>query len=155
MAQRRFVNHLINSVSCISTRCEGYVHYSGIYKNGKPLFVGSNTLRNTYNGECMCYSTHAEMDVLHKVLKGYTQQPFKDVINLKNHVIAVIRFGKDGSLRNSRPCTHCLNTMVKYNIKKIIYSTEHGEIVTEKPMCMKQTHVSSGWNAYLNPEKLN
>ena len=45
-------------------------HFSCILKNGKPLYKGSNNLRNSYNGNCICYSTHAEMDVLHKVLKG-------------------------------------------------------------------------------------
>ena len=144
----RIVNHLINSVSMVSSRCNGYVHYSGIYKNGKPLYIGSNHLRSTYNGECVCFSTHAEMDVLHKVLKGYTQQPFKDVINLKNHIIAVVRFGKDGKLRNSKPCNHCLQTMIKHNIKKIMYSNDNGDIITEKPTCIIPTHISSGWNAF-------
>lgn len=35
-----------------------------------------------------------------------------------------------------------------YNIKKISYSTEHGNIVTEKLINMEHSHVSSGWNAY-------
>ena len=48
----------------------GFQHFSCILKNGKPLYKGSNHLRNSYNGNCICYSTHAEMDVLHKVLKG-------------------------------------------------------------------------------------
>jgi hypothetical protein len=95
------------------------------------------------------------MDVLHKVLKGYTQQPFKDVINLKNHVIAVVRFGKDGKLRNSKPCNHCLETMIKHNIKKIMYSTDSGDIITEKPSCIKPTHISSGWNVFMNQDRLN
>ena len=67
----RLINHVIKSIPPVldPTRC-GFIHYSGIYRNGKPLFTGSNTLRNTYNGKCICYSTHAEMDVLQKVLKG-------------------------------------------------------------------------------------
>jgi hypothetical protein len=67
----RVMNHLINSVTNESNRhsYDGHVHYSGIYRNGKILHLGSNHLRNTYNGECICFSTHAEMDVLHKLLK--------------------------------------------------------------------------------------
>jgi len=152
---KRIVNHLINSAEAMSCRhnYNGYLHYSGIYKNGKPLFVGSNHLRSTYNGECICYSTHAEMDVLHKVLKCYTQQPFKDVIDLKSYSIVVVRFGKDGNLRNSRPCNHCLDTMIKYRIKKIFYSTDNGDVVSEKPIDMEKLHVSSGWNVFNNPER--
>jgi hypothetical protein len=68
----KVVNHLIGSINDTSNKhCyNGYNHYSGIYKNGKPLHLGSNHLRSTYNGESICFSTHAEMDVLHKVLKG-------------------------------------------------------------------------------------
>ena len=47
-----------------------FLHYSAIYRNGKILYKGTNNLRNTYNGKCICFSTHAEMDVLQKVLKG-------------------------------------------------------------------------------------
>jgi hypothetical protein len=69
----KIINHLISSIDNTNpingVHC-GFVHYSGIYKNGKPLFLGSNSLRNTYNGNCICYSTHAEMDVIQKVLKG-------------------------------------------------------------------------------------
>ena len=65
----RIVNHLIGN--CNNRHdYTGHVHYSGIYKNGKVMYLGSNHLRNTYNGECICFSTHAEMDVLHKILKG-------------------------------------------------------------------------------------
>jgi hypothetical protein len=65
----KIINHLINSIGEHSNT-NSYVHHSGIYKNGKPLYVGSNNVRNTYNGKCICFSTHAEMDVLQRVLKG-------------------------------------------------------------------------------------
>jgi pyrimidine deaminase RibD-like protein len=60
----------------------------------------------------------------------------------------VVRIGKDGELRNSRPCNHCLDTMIKYKIKKIIYSTEDGNIISEKPKDMEKNHISSGWKSF-------
>ena len=45
------------------------------------LFLTNELLRNSYNNECICYSTHAEMDVLYKLLKTYKIQPFKDFID--------------------------------------------------------------------------
>ena len=68
----KVINHLIGSIDEDSNKHSytGYVHYSGIYRNGKTLYLGSNHLRSIYNGESICFSTHAEMDVLHKVLKG-------------------------------------------------------------------------------------
>jgi len=146
----RIINHLISSIKPNRSNCSGYLHYSGIYRNGKPLYVGTNHLRSTYNGECICFSTHAEMDVLHKVLKGFKQQSFKDVINLNSYIIVVARFGKDGNLKNSRPCNQCLEIMVKYRIKKICYSTDNGDIVSEKPINMEKIHVSSGWKSFNN-----
>ena len=66
----RIVNNLIGSIDGLyKNRNAGHTHYSGIYRNGKPYYLGSNSLRNTYNGSCICFSTHAEMDVLYKMLK--------------------------------------------------------------------------------------
>ena len=146
------VNNFINSIE--NTRQDainnksGFHHYSGIYKNGKACFTGCNTLRNVYNNNCIFYSTHAEMSVIYKILKSCKLQPFKDFVDLSDYSIVVIRCGKDGSLKNSRPCNHCLEIMVKYRIKKISYSTDSGDVMSEKPENMEQIHVSSGWNAF-------
>jgi len=132
----------------------GFHHYSGIYKNGKPYFIGCNTLRNVYNGKNVWFSTHAEMSVLSKVLRQCNLQPFKDEADLSHFVIVVVRYGRDGCLKNSRPCNHCLDMMIRYRIKRIVYSTDDG-IQIEKPENMEKLHVSSGWSAYINPERLN
>lgn len=142
----KIIHNLINSIDNLTTT-QYHHHYSGIYRNGKKLFVGYNHLRNSYNGRCTCYSTHAEMDVIHKALKND--------FDLSCCTIAVVRIGRDGSLRNSRPCNHCLNSMIKYRIKKIMYSTDDGTIKSEKPEFMEQLHLSSGWSAFENPKRIN
>ena len=141
----RIINNLIKNIPEL-TPTKYHHHYSGIYRNGKRMYLGSNHLRNSYNGKCTCYSTHAEMDVIHKALRNTD--------SLDNCVIAVVRFGKDGLLRNSRPCNHCLECMIKYNIKKIMYSTDDGTIVSERPQDMKHSHISSGWAMFQNPERI-
>ena len=143
----RIIHSLINSIDGLNTT-QYHHHYSGIYRNGKKLYIGYNHLRNSYNGKCVCYSTHAEMDVIHKALRNNLD------IDLSNCTIAVIRFAKDGSLKNSRPCNHCLESMIKYRIKKIMYSTDDGTIKSEKPNDMEQLHISSGWSAFETPERL-
>jgi deoxycytidylate deaminase len=143
----KIINSLINSIGDTNS-VQYHHHYSGIYRNGKKLFLGSNHLRNSYNGRCTCYSTHAEMDVIYKALRNNLD------IDLSTCTIAVVRFGRDGSLKNSRPCNHCLNSMIKYRIKKIMYSTDDGTIKSEKPQFMEQLHISSGWSAFHNPERL-
>ena len=141
----KIIHSLINSVNDFNPKCYQH-HYSGIYRNGKKVCTGTNHLRNSYNNKCTCYSTHAEMDVIHRALN------ILDSIN--GCVIAVIRFGRDGSLKNSRPCNHCLETIKYYRIKKIMYSTDDGTIKVEKPNDMEPLHISSGWGAFENPERL-
>ena len=120
----------------------GSQHFSGIFKNGKLCHLGNNHLRNSYNNKCVCFSTHAEMDVIYKVLKTGTKKP-----KLNNYTVVVVRLGRNGKLKNSRPCNQCLDLMVKYNIKKVVYSTETSFEV-HKPRDMDGHHVSSGWIAY-------
>ena len=60
--------HLLSSVSKIPVSNK-FIHHAGIYKGGKPLFVGCNNDRNVFNGQCNCFTTHAEVDVLIKLLK--------------------------------------------------------------------------------------
>ncbi len=81
-------------------------------------------------------------------------QPFKDVVDLSDHVIVVVRISRGGVLRNSRPCNQCLEVMIQYRIKKIVYSDEDGSVKCEKPENMKKMHVSSGWSAFTHPERL-
>lgn len=38
--------------------------------------------------------------------------------------------------------------MEKYNIKKVIYSTDDGSFITEKPERMDKLHISSGWKNF-------
>ena len=150
----RLINNLTGSIIIDSKNTYAFQHFSGIYRNGKPICHGSNHLRNSYNGECTCYSTHAEMDVLYKLLRLHKARPFKDILDLSDCTIVVARISRDGNIKNSRPCNQCLDTMIKYRIKKILYSTDLGTFESGKPSCMEQIHTSSGWSAYNNKSRL-
>jgi hypothetical protein len=66
----RLVNNLVNSNFCKEIKEPSrYIHYSAIYKGNKIIFNGCNNNRNVFNGKCICFSTHAEMDVIAKLLK--------------------------------------------------------------------------------------
>ena len=150
----KIINNLISNIPDDNKSTYAFQHFSGIYKNGKPLCHGSNNLRNSYNGKCICYSTHAEMDVLYKLLRLHKARPFEEFMDLSDYTIVVARISRDGSIKNSRPCNQCLDTMIKYRIKKILYSTDLGTFESEKPETMEQLHISSGWSAYKNPRRL-
>jgi hypothetical protein len=69
-------------------------------------------------------------------------------VDLSDFVIVVVRYGRDGTLRNSAPCSHCLEMLKKYQIKRIIYSTDDNLVVSCRPCDMETPHISSGWNAF-------
>jgi hypothetical protein len=68
----KIINNLINNNSSKNKQSDKnncYLHYSGIYKGNKNVCYGCNNGRNVFNGRCICFSTHAEMDVIIKLLK--------------------------------------------------------------------------------------
>lgn len=44
----------------------------------------------------------------------------------------MIRTDEKGNLKNSKPCTHCLETLKLFNVKCIYYSDDEGKIVRKK-----------------------
>ena len=67
----KIINNLINQKNSKNQKNNNnsYLHYSGIYKGNKNVCYGCNNGRNVFNGRCVCFSTHAEMDVIIKLLK--------------------------------------------------------------------------------------
>jgi tRNA(Arg) A34 adenosine deaminase TadA len=139
---KKLFNDFLKKIEIDPNCPHGSQHFSGIFKNGKIVCTGNNHLRNSYNGRCVCFSTHAEIDVIHKVLNLLNPK------NLKNYVMVVVRIGRDGNIKNSRPCNQCIETMCKYRIKKVIYSTDDESFEVQKPEYMDHLHISSGWYAY-------
>ena len=62
---------------------------------------------------------------------------------LKKLDIIVIRVNTIGKMHNSRPCSHCLNMMKSTGIRRVHYSNELGEIVTETVKDMISIQTSS------------
>ena len=62
---------------------------------------------------------------------------------LKKLDIIVIRVNTIGKMHNSRPCSHCLNMMKSTGIRRVHYSNEIGEIVTETVKDMISIQTSS------------
>jgi deoxycytidylate deaminase len=46
----------------------------------------------------------------------------------KANALLVIRVGKDGTLRDSKPCQYCYEFIYKIGIKKIYFSTNNQEV---------------------------
>lgn len=116
--------------------CVNQKHSAALLKNGKIIDVGYNK----YCSFTKKSTIHAEIDVLMNMRKKYKKK--YQMINLD---IIIIRISpKDSVLKNSRPCNHCIDTLRKFNIKRVYYSNEYGEIVCEKIEDMKKMHICSG-----------
>lgn len=91
---------------------------------------GSNSIRTGRYG-CSC-GTHAEVSAMHRIARGkYTRRKFWETTMKMN--LLVVRFGKGGELRMSKPCWHCIKVLGSnrtFIIKKIYYSNEDGNIVS-------------------------
>jgi cytidine deaminase len=117
--------------------------YIGVYvvKKTYPAFNGDKT-KHCYHNKGM----HAERSALLKWIRGRRN-------NRGNVDLLVIRTNKDGTLRDSKPCHHCLKFMMyvsRYGlyVNEIHYSTGDGVIVRKTLRDLwneNQHHVSSGF----------
>ena len=62
------VDNVVSGINCLEPT-NRYIHHSGIFRGNKKICTGTNNSRNVFNGKCICFSTHAEVDVVVKLLK--------------------------------------------------------------------------------------
>ena len=104
---------------------------------GAPIICESNKyLKNKIivDGNTYYKTIHAEIKVTTKMPRRY----------LKNIDIIVIRVSSNGMLKNSRPCNNCIDKLTKLGIRKIYYSTDTGDIISEYVKDMERIHTSHG-----------
>lgn len=100
-----------------------------VYSSGVNKFIKEIKI----NDQIVYKTMHAEITVLQKL-------PKKKVRGMD---ILVIRINKNLALRNSRPCTQCIEKLSKLGIRKVYYSNKDGCIVAEFVEHMEKTHYSS------------
>ena len=94
------------------------LHHGKIMSTGYNFDKVQYKHKNKYKYGCTntSCSTHAEMSAILS-LKGK-----------KANALLVIRVGKDGSLRDSKPCQYCYEFIYKSGIKKIYFSTNNQDV---------------------------
>jgi deoxycytidylate deaminase len=116
---------------CIKQRKEN------ILSTGFNQFINStlsNTIIDKVNGVFYYRTVHAEINAICQLPKKLA----------KGNDILVIRINKSNALMNSRPCNNCIDKLQKIGIRKVHYSNEYGEIVSEFVQGMVKIHESSG-----------
>lgn len=90
--------------------------------------IGENSTREAW---CGCkYGTHAEVEAMQRL-----PPPQSNTIKRKYADLLVIRVDFNGNLRNSKPCSKCIEYLSKlrtYRIKNVYYSNENGDIIMVK-----------------------
>ena len=65
-----------------------------------------------------------------------------DLRRLLNKItVLVVRFDNAGNMKMSKPCKHCITYMKFMGVKRVMYSTDDGTIVSEKVKDMDSNHV--------------
>ena len=130
-----------------------YLHFSIVSIGGKLYDVAQCTQGgNRYiSGNNNSVSSHAEINALKSL-------PYNKLITKGSKmIIYVMRFKvKDSNLvlANSKPCYHCLKTLHSYNIKRVVYSNQSGDIERAKIQTLLDTknyEISSGYT-YLSAD---
>jgi deoxycytidylate deaminase len=113
-------------------------HSACIIGGDKIISFGYNRCIKTRikDNQLVKFTIHAEVDALCKI----------DSRIIKGKDILIIRIGnpRTKKLRNSRPCNECIDKLSRYDIRKVYYSNENGDIVYEFLESMPKLHTSSG-----------
>jgi len=91
---------------------------------------------------------HAEESVIAKYNSSIGVGNRKSITSRKLHLY-VIRIDSFSNLTESKPCSHCVQVMVSYGIRKITYSTKSGILVTES-LSTIISHDSIGYRSVAN-----
>lgn len=113
----------------------------------KNVASGLNSFKDSRPG--CCYTRHAEIDAMNKLLLSYKLKNKKSgrkrIITVN---LLVIRVNKDGKLKNSKPCAHCitlLDGMHNHRIKWVYYSNDTGSIIKIRFSDLVRTNHDDGY----------
>lgn len=86
-----------------------------IYRN-KVVAAATNTYVASRRPYDDYRSVHAEVAVIVEFLKKYPRSALREA------TLVVVRISRDDELSCSRPCAKCTQTILKYNVGKVVHS---------------------------------
>ena len=115
------------------------IYKENIYSTGFNKFLKVKSFQINKEKSIYYKTIHAEINAICQIPKHLAKG--KDIL--------VIRINKNLDLKNSRPCNHCIEKLLKIGIRKVHYSNEFGIIISEFLSDMEKTHTSAG-SMYIN-----
>lgn len=88
---------------------------------------------------------HAEENALKKYHDSIGIRGRKKIAIRKLHMV-VVRINSDDEIVESKPCSHCVEVMKSYGIRKVTYSTKDGTLTTES-LSLIISHPSVGYRS--------
>jgi hypothetical protein len=98
-------------------------HVATIYRRRRPIARSRNTLGTRSRGSGWDdQSLHAERAVV---------KTLGDISQLRGCTLEVVRLGRNGNIKNSKPCHNCIifleKCMREYGLRKVIYSSDNDD----------------------------
>jgi len=134
------IYHIINILIKIAKNSSVNQKHSAALIKGDEIY---NIGFNKYCSNAKYSTVHAEIDALMTFNKKY----IKGIKGMDIIIIRINNFKSNDNninLKISRPCNNCIDTLRKFNIRKVYYSDQYGNIVCEKLIDMQKNHTSSG-----------
>ena len=130
--------HYIIRIKIAKNSAVNQRHSAALIKGDEIYNIGFNK----YCSNAKYSTVHAEIDALLTFNKKYIK-------GIKGMDIIIIRIGAYSksdkiNLKISRPCNNCIDTLRKFDIRKVYYSDEYGNIVYENLKDMQKKHTSAG-----------
>ena len=94
-------------------------HGAIVFYRHKAVAWGMNQPDRSVTNNVMCFSIHAEVDAFMRCIPKHRERASE---------ILVFRCRRDGKLANSRCCSGCLSFLKKTNIRKVIFTNDHGDL---------------------------
>ena len=94
-----------------------------IVRGGRILGVGSNRVRYYHQQRT---HPHRHIQSLHAEIAAILD--VRNPSQLKGSTMFVARIKKDGSLALAKPCAYCQRVINNFGIKRVVFTTDTGEI---------------------------
>lgn len=134
------IYHIINMLIKIAQNSSvNQKHSAALIKGGEIYNIGFNK----YCSNAKYSTVHAEIDALMTFNKKYIKGiKGMDIIIIR---ITNVKYNDNNiNLKISRPCDNCIDTLRKFDIRKVYYSDQYGNILCENLSDMQKNHTSSG-----------
>jgi deoxycytidylate deaminase len=114
-------------------------------KKNKAYLEEIKKLKNRIQRNELAFALHAEENALIKYKEIETIRGRKKISPRKLHIV-VIRINSHDEITNSKPCSHCVEVMRNFGIRKVTYSTNDGKLITEN-LYEIESHTSAGYRS--------